>query len=133
MNDFYSCSSVVLAHGGDVDCIGGILLLSVMSIVVWGSLIWKKKWLFVSSLIPYVLVSVFILQVPFGVKIPDSIVSFCLDMAFYPCLRIPLILGINSGLFLGIFIVDTLIIFGIIKLILFIKDKVSSKKSAAVQ
>jgi len=133
MSEIYSLSSAVLAHGLDVDCTGGILLLSIMSIVVWGSLIWKKKWLFVSSVIPYVLISVFILQFAFEVKIPDAIVYFCLDIAFYPCSHIPLILGINSGLFLEMFIIDTLIIFGIIKLILFIKHKISSKKKSTVQ
>jgi hypothetical protein len=136
MNDFYSCSSVVLAHGFDISRSSGINLLIVMPLLVLVPLIYKKsiKVLFVSSIIPYVLVLISILQVSFELKVPDETTAYiCFAAAFYLNFPLIFIVGMNGGFFFAAFIVDTLIIFAIIRLVLFVKQKVSSKEPQVKQ
>jgi hypothetical protein len=133
MNDIYSCSSVVLAHGIDMSAGVGIFLIIVMPLLVLTPLLYKKsiKVLFISSIIPYIIVSISILDFSFNLFAPTSIVvKICSVMVFYPGF---IFSNMGFFFFVAAFVIDTLIIFGIIRLIIFIKHKVSSKKSAAVQ
>jgi hypothetical protein len=64
MNDFYFCTSL-LAHGIYISTGGRILILSIMTLFVLGLLVCRKyvkvpRGLIVSSLISYVLMSIFI-------------------------------------------------------------------------
>ncbi|MGA2915791.1 MAG: hypothetical protein ABSE89_07170 [Sedimentisphaerales bacterium] len=136
MNDIY-CSSLsgVLAHGVDMNAGSGISLLVVMSIIVFMLLICKNdvkmpKGLFVSSIIPYVLVLICILHFSFELQIPKIIGYPCFAAVCYPSFFLIFIFGMGGIFFLGAFIIDTLIIFGIIRLILYIKGKIKAKNQA---
>jgi hypothetical protein len=133
MNDIYS-SSVVLAHGIGPSVEGGICLLIFLPLFMFGLLIFRKntripKGLFVSSIIPYILVLICILPFYFELQIPKRIDISCFMIVFYSNFLIMGGLGTGAGFFLAAFIIDTLIIFGIIRLILYIKHKISAKKS----
>jgi hypothetical protein len=134
MNDTFSSLNVVLAHGIDRSASGGISILIIMSLFLFGLLIFRKagripKGLFVSSIIPYIIVTISILDICFEC-IPKAAGYFCFAVVFYSSFPF---LDTGSSYFLATFVVDTLIIFGIIRLILFIKRKFSSKKSMPVQ
>ena len=148
MNDFFSCSSVVLADGIDMSAFGGIYLLIVMALFVFGVLLLEKfakgpKGLFISSVISYVLILIIILSFPFSLWAPNAITYFCLvvispvfyivgfiedltDQLFGPVWWI--ITNRTIFIYVTTFIVSTLLIFALIKLILYIKHKVSSRK-----
>lgn len=138
MNDVCSFSFGVLAHGFDISRGSGISLLIIMSLFVFGLLIFRKdaripKGLFVSSIIPYVLVLICILQLSFELQVPDATTGYiCFAAVFYLNLPMIFIFGTGSGFFFAAFIIDTLIIFGIIRLILYIKQKITVKKPQAV-
>jgi len=144
MNDFYSSSSVVLAHSFFTSVGIGVSFLIVMSLLVFGPLLFRKtvrmpKGLFISSFISYVLVLINILYFAFHLLIPKIILYPCFLVVFYPSFYIIYAIdfllgseGIFGGLnifFLVAFIIDTLCIFAIIRLILYIKHKISVKKS----
>jgi hypothetical protein len=146
MNDIFSCSSIVLAHGPNISFIGGVSLLIVMFLFVFGLWIFNlydkiSKELFLSSIISYVLVLINILYFMCPLLIPKIILYPCYWAVCHPSyyiinglFRSMDIFGNNiSALFLVGFIIDTLIIFAIIKLILFIKHKVSSKEPQVKQ
>jgi hypothetical protein len=106
-----------------------------MAIIVFLFLLFGKvglpKGLFVSSLISYVLISISILDLSFKLQIPNVIGCLCFTAAFYPSHFLILISGTWVVFFLEAFIVDTLLIFVLIKLLLYIKDKLTSKKRTA--
>ena len=153
MNDIYSLSTVVLAHGLYTSVGSGVWLLIVMSLFVFGLLLCRissrtPKGLFLSSVISYVLVLIMILQFCFRLQIPDIIGYPCFTVVFYPSFAILYSIEVlwewlfGSGLyfsnetivlFLIAFIIDTLCIFAIIRLFLYIKRKVSAKKSQVKQ
>ena len=141
MNDIFSSSSVILAHGFTTPTVNeGIFVLVVMTIYLFGLLIYKifaviPKGLFVSSLISCVLVSICVLDYYFKLPIPKVIVDSCDAAVFYPnFLTLLIFWGINNstGCFVSAFIIETLLIFAIIRLILFIKHKISSKNKKHV-
>jgi hypothetical protein len=137
MNDVCSFSFGVLAHGIGPSVGGGICLLIVLTLFMFGLLIFRKdtripKGLFVSSIIPYILVLISIHPLFFELQIPERIYDPCFMIVFYSNFPIMGGLGTGAGFFLGAFIVDTLIIFGIIKLILYIKRKITAKNHKAV-
>jgi hypothetical protein len=137
MNDFYFCTSV-LAHGIDMSADNGICLLIIMSLFALGLLISRKnsqipKGLVVSFIISYLLVSVSILDLSFELQIPYIIGNICFAAVLYPNFLIMGIFGMGTGFFMAAFIIDTLVIFAIIRLILFIKHKISVKKPQVKQ
>jgi uncharacterized membrane protein len=132
MNDIYFCKSV-LAHGLQMSASSGIYLLIVLAFFIFGLFVYRKdaripKGLFVSSIIPYILVLISILQFSFDLQVPDVIGYICFAAGFYPNFLIDGAFGMGAGFFLAAFIIDTLVIFAIVRLILFIKHKVSAKK-----
>lgn len=132
MNYFYFFTSV-LAHGIGPSIGGGICLLIVLTLFMFGLLIYRKdiripKGLFVSSIIPYILVLICILPFYFELQIPKIIDIPCFMIVFYSNFIIDGAFGMGAGFFLAAFIIDTLIIFMIIRLILYIKHKVLSEK-----
>lgn len=134
MNDFYSSSTVVLAHGIGPSTGGGIFLLIVLTLFILGLLVFRKdtripKGLFVSTIIPYILALIYILPFYFELQIPKIIDTPCFMIAFYSNYLIMGAFGTEDGFFLAAFIIDTLCIFAIVRLILFIKHKISAKKS----
>lgn len=128
MNNIYSFSSVVLAHGINMSRSEGIFLIVVMPLIVLVPLLYKKsvKVLFISSIIPYVIVTLSILDFSFGLFPHNSIVMKIFSVA----VLYPGFIFLNTGgfFFLAAFIIDTLLIFGLIRLVLYIKHKVSAKK-----
>lgn len=154
MNDIYSLSTVVLAHGLYTSVGNGVWLLIVMSLFVLGLLLCRKfvripKGLFISSAISYVLVLINILQFSFRLQIPYIVIYPCFVVVVYPSFFMLYYIEsllewlFGSGfyvmfnkiivLFLNAFIIDTLGIFAIIRLILYIKRKVSAKKPQVKQ
>jgi hypothetical protein len=133
MNDFYSSSTIVLAYSLHMSLANGIYLLIAMTLFVFGPLLFRKavempKGLFVSSIIPYVLVLVNILEFLFKLQVPDAIGNLCFAAVFYPNFLANGAFGIGAGFFAAPFIIETLCIFAVVRLILFIKHKVLSKK-----
>jgi len=131
MNDIYFCT-YVLAHSGlRISAGGGICFLIVLVLFMFGLLIFRKntniKRLFISSIIPYVLVAITMMDF-FDLYVPYIVRKFCTTVVWYSGL-----IFANTGslacFLVAAFIVDTLIIFGIIRLILFIKHEISGKKS----
>jgi len=123
-----------LAHGFDISRDSGGLLLIVMSFFAFGPLLFRKNFkvprgLWVSSIIPYVLILVNILQLSFGLKIPDVWGFVCFMAIVYLNFPLGFTFGTGGVFFFAAFIIDTLIIFGIIRLILYIKGKISAKKT----
>lgn len=153
MNDIYSLSTVVLAHGLYTSVGSGVWLLIVMSLFVFGLLLFRifsrtPKGLFISSVISYVLVLIMILQFSFELQIPNIVGYPCFAVVFYPSFFILYSIEVllewlfGSGLYVSnetivlfsiAFIIDTLGIFAIIRLILYIKRKVSAKKPQVKQ
>ena len=134
MNDVFSFSFGVLAHGIEISRNGGIGLLIVMTFYVFMLFVFKKtvgipRGLIVSSIIPYFLVLISILQISFEWQVPEVIGFICFFTAFFVSFPLLFICG-TWAVFFGVsYFIDTLIIFGIIRLILFIKNKISAKKS----
>ncbi len=150
----YSLSSVVLAHGLDISGSSGIWLLIIMSLFVFGLLLCRKvvkipKGLFISSFISYVLLLINILILSFRSQIPIEVGLPFVMVGILPSYLILIYTGgslewlFGSGfcdmldwtivLFLIAFIINTLCIFAIIRLILYIKRKVSAKKPQVKQ
>jgi len=132
MNDIYSCTCI-LAHSLGTSPGGGIIILIIMTLFMFGLFVYRKdaripKGLFVSSIIPYILVLISILPFSFKLQIPEMIWLPCFTVVFYSNFLIMGGLGTGIGLFLAAFIIDMLIIFAIVRLILYIKHKISSKK-----
>jgi len=149
MNDFYFCTSV-LAHGGiDLSGVGGIFLLIVMSLFVFGPLLFKAtikmpKGLFISSLISYVLILGNISVLSFDLF--HSLIPVEIEALFflfvYPYIRIVVFIEVlmedlfgpfggperwivsNQGLVLYLiaFIINTFCIFVIIRLFIYIRQ-----------
>lgn len=148
MSDVFASSFGVLAHGIEMSSEGGMIvliimtyyLLVVMAFYLYVLLIRRKKvkilrGLFVSSLISYVLVLINILYFSFMWHIPKSIENTCFSAAFLPSSPAIFIFWGSedaSGFYMVAFIVDTLIIFGIIRLILYIK-KIAFKNRQEVK
>jgi len=152
MNDFYSCSSVVLAHGDFGISIRSLTyLLIAISLFVFGPLLLRKlirmpKGLFISSFISYVLILIIIYYISFDfqnimslpcffVMFPNLFILGFIERVFGQMGAFSRWIGSNeiAIIYLATFIMNTLYIFVIVRLILYIKDKVSSKKSAAGQ
>ena len=91
----------------------------------------KTIWLFASSVIPYIFVSLAILMIAFEMESLELVGLVCFVPVVF--LNFPLIFisGTGSYFFFLSFITDTLIIYGIIKLILFIKQRIADKKEFA--
>jgi hypothetical protein len=157
MNDIYSLSTLVLAHV-IIEWSNKIYAyLAVISLFVLGLLLCRKvvripKGLFISSFISYVLLLINILGFAFRVWLPDIVLYPCFAVV-YPYFYIvgfiewlmEQLFGQVSGplywimlnrtvfLYLVAFIINTLCIFAIIRLILYIKRKVSAKKPQVKQ
>jgi hypothetical protein len=137
MNDIYFITKV-LAHGFDVDRSSGVLLLMVMALFIFGLFVYRKdaripKGLFASSIISYLLVLMSIMEISFELEMLDIWGFVCFMAIFYLNFPMVFIFGTGSVFFFAAFIADTLIIFGMVRLILFIKQKISAKKSKAEQ
>jgi hypothetical protein len=130
-----------LAHGFTTPTVNeGIFVLVVMTIVMTIYLFWLlmykifatiPKGLFISSLISYILVSICVLDYYFKLPIPKIIGESCDAAVFYPNFITLLIFwsaNSSTGCFISAFIVETLVIFGLIRLVLYIKHKISPKK-----
>jgi hypothetical protein len=157
MNDIYSSSAVLLAHGLYISGSSGICLLIIMSLFVFGLLLFRifgrtPKGLFISSAISYALVLINILQFSFRLRIPYIVIYPCfavvypyfyivgfiewlMEQLFGPVSGPSYWIALNQTIFLFLvaFIIDTLCIFAIIRLILYIKRKVSAKKPQVKQ
>jgi predicted neutral ceramidase superfamily lipid hydrolase len=132
----------VLAHGFQKsNSSGGLIVFIVMTFFAFGLLIFRKnakipKGLFISSLISYVLVSICMLQYFFKLQIPKIIWEPCFVVVFYPnflTMSVFWALESRNGFFVAAFFVETLVIFGLIRLVLYIRHKISAKKSQAEQ
>ena len=158
MNDIYSSSPVLLAHGLQISSSSITCLLTVMSLFVFGLLLCRKfvripKGLFVSSFISYVLLIINILALSFDLPIPIEVELPFVVVGILPS---SLILDYTNGLlewlfgsglyvidemfngepitvYLVAFIVNTLCIFAITRLILYIDRKGSAKKPQVKQ
>jgi hypothetical protein len=120
-------------------------LLAVMSLFVFGLLLFRKfvrtpKGLFISSFISYVLVLVNILQLSFDLRLPKAIGYLCFAVGIWP--SCPIVYSIiypmevlterlfgswitfdeTIILYLVAFVVNTLCIFAIIRLFLYIRQ-----------
>lgn len=148
MNDIYSLSTVVLAHGLHTSVGSGVWLLIVMSLFVFGLLLCRKfvripKGLFISSVISCILVLINILQFSFELQIPEIVGNPCFMVVIYPAFFIihsidflfdsTVISVEGNSVFLIAFFIDTLCIFAIIRLILYINHKGSAKKPQVKQ
>jgi hypothetical protein len=121
--------------------------LAVISLLVIGLLLFRKsvrmpKGLIVSSLISYVLVLINIVQIAFHLPIPNVVGNICFTAGIYPSIFIVgSLAGLSERLFsssdwaifldnlcIDAFFINTLVIFAIIRLFLYIKRKVSVKK-----
>jgi hypothetical protein len=159
MNDVYSSSAVSLAH--ILFEISNMKFfyasLAVMSLFVFGPLLFRKfirmpKGLFISSLISYVLILIIILCLSFRSRTTNIniiIVSYACFVIVFPNLYIVGFIEVllerffGSGfyvtfdqtivIYLVTFIMNTLYIFVITRLILYIKHKVSVKKTQVKQ
>ena len=128
----YFCS-FVLAHGIDMYASSGICLLIVLALFMLGLLIFRKdaripKGLFVSTIIPFILVLISILIFSFGLWVPDVVKNPCFMAIWYPNLLIMGAFGMGVGFFTSAFIMDTLIIFAILRMIIYIRSKLLFKK-----
>ena len=151
MEYIYSSSGVLLAHMTfEINNVKYLYAsLAVMSLFVFGLLLCRKfartpRWLFVSSFISYVLVLVNILQLSFDLRIPKAVGYSCFTVGIYPSILIVASMEgaaewlFESGwgimfdetiiLYLVAFTINTLVIFAIARLILYIKRNVSAKK-----
>jgi hypothetical protein len=136
MNDFYSFLSVLAHSGLNMSNSEGVFLLIVMLLLMLGALLSRKTFklpidLWASSIIPYIMVAISILCLRFDLWVPDMIRKFCYTVVGYS----GLVFCVNNGIliFSTAFIIDTLLIFGLIRLILFIKHKISGEKSQTKQ
>jgi len=147
MNDIYYSSNVLLAHVLFEMNSSFYVSLAVMALFVFGLLLFRKfgripKGLFISSFISYVLLLINILYFVSDLRIPKAVGYLCL----YPSFLIAEVLmewlsetwlsSMFDGrviLFWVAFSINTLGIFAIIRLILYIKRKVSAKKSQVKQ
>jgi hypothetical protein len=125
--------------------------LAVMSLFVFGLLLFRKfvrtpKGLFISSFISYVLVLINILQLSFDLRVPKVVGYLCFAVGIWP--SCPIVYSLiypmevlterlfgswitfdeTIILYLVSFGLNTLGIFAIIRLILYIKHKVSAQK-----
>lgn len=142
MNDFYFCTSI-LAHGGiDLSGVSGIFLLIVMSLFVFGPSLFKAtikmpKGLFISSLISYVLILGNILVLSFHLLIPIE-VAFLFFAVVYPYISVVGFIGrltewrwlvsiYGVVVYLLAFIINTLVIFAIIRLFQYIRQQENRK------
>jgi hypothetical protein len=158
MNDIYFFSTVLLAHM-DFQASGSSItyLLLVMSLFVFGPLLLRKfirmpKGLFISSFISYVLTLIIISCLSFRLWTPIVIVYLCFAVVFPYFYIVGFIEHLIESLFgqfgpvvgwiicnqtvilyLVAFCINTLVIFAIIRLILYYKHKVSAKKSQVEQ
>jgi uncharacterized membrane protein len=133
MSDFFSSSTVVLAYSLHMSRANGIYLLIAMTLFVFGPLLFRKtvempKGLWVSSIIPYVLVLINILEFLFKLQVPGVIGDFCFAAVLYPNSLANGAFGMGAGFFAAPFIIETLCIFVIVRVILHIKHKFSAKK-----
>ncbi|HUV40425.1 MAG TPA: hypothetical protein VMW23_01385 [Sedimentisphaerales bacterium] len=156
----YSSSGVLLAH--QILEIGTSLYwsLAVISLFVFGLLLCRKfvktpKGLVTSSLVSYGLLLVNIFDFLSDLPIPKAIGYFCFAVGIYPNILIVYLIEVftdwlfgeewlfESGwwvifdgrvtIYLAAFTINTLVIFAIIRLILYIKHKLSAKKSQGKQ
>jgi hypothetical protein len=153
MNDIYCSSPILLAHVLIEEDSGLYAYLAVISLFVFGLLLFRifgrtPKGSFISSFISYVLLLINILGFSFGVRIPIEVLVPCFVVGMWPSLYIVGFIGElterlfgpvsfpaywlldyhTSFLCLVAFSINTLCIFAIIQLILYIKHKVSAKK-----
>lgn len=154
MNDIYSSSPVLLAHVLIEQSSNIYAYLAVISLFVFGLLLFRifvrtPKGLFVSSVISYVLVLINILQFCFRLRIPNIVLYPCFVVGIWPSYLILYYIEVlgerlfGSGfydmfdetiaLFLTAFIINTLCIFAIIRLFLYINRKPSAKKPQVKQ
>jgi hypothetical protein len=154
MNDIYSLSTLVLAHV-IIEWSNKIYAyLAVISLFVFGLLLCRKvvripKGLFISSFISYVLLLVNILILSFNLPLPLEVVFPFFAVGIWPSYLIVGYIEVlaerlfGSGfydmfdetiaIYLVAFIVNTLCIFGITRLILYIDRKGSAKKPQVKQ
>lgn len=158
MNDIYSLSTVLLAHQLFELNSSLYASLAVISLFVLGLLLFRMvartpKGLFISSFISYVLLLINILYFFYDLGIPKAVGNLCFAVGIWPSYLIVLYVKslavwlfgdkwlFESGwwiifawnLCVVAFIVNTLGIFAIIRLILYIKRKVPSKKPQVKQ
>jgi hypothetical protein len=91
MNDIYFCKSV-LAHGIDMSASSGIYLLIVLAFFILALFVYSKKaripkGLFVSSIFPYLLVLISILDLSLKLQIPDIIGDICFVAVVLPPIK----------------------------------------------
>jgi len=143
MNNIYSSAAIPLAHMDfEISSSSMIYLLIVMSLFVFGPLLFKKsirmpKGLFLSFFVSYVLILIIITCLSSRLLPFKTILYPCITVVF-PNLFIEYLIGELFGLwriynqtaiiYLVTFIMNTLYIFAIVRLILYIKHKISSKK-----
>jgi len=133
MQNIFSASNFVLAHGISVGTRESVFLLIVMPVIALGFLSFKKHpvALCVSSIISSLMVTLFVLNYVFELNLPKSEISKIIEGICWSAVFYPGIIFINGGIlfFVMPFIIDTLIIFGIFKLILFLKNKKFRKET----
>ncbi|MFA5252021.1 MAG: hypothetical protein WC454_05495 [Phycisphaerae bacterium] len=149
MNDSYFCNPV-LAHGGFYLRGGSVVfLLTIMALFVFGPLLFRKsfrmpKGLFVSSFISCIIIlfSIFILSFNLPVPIEVAFPFYAVISLYCPIIRFMDKLLPDWGwyvthweliLYLIAFIINTLAIFAIIRLFLFLRLEDSTKKPQAKQ
>jgi hypothetical protein len=122
--------------------------LAVISLFVIGLLLFRKsvkmpKGLIVSSLISYVLLLANVLGIAFHLRIPEVIGYICFTAGLYPTIFLVGSVGallerlfslsewtvFLDNLCIDAFFINTLVIFAIIRLFLYIKHKASVKKT----
>jgi hypothetical protein len=147
MDDIYSSSTVLLAHSLQISSGSAVCLLLIMFLFVFGLSLFRKSFkmpqgLFISSLISYMLVLVNILELSFGLPIP-MVVGFPFFAVIYPYSHIVSFIGrltewrwiiLNQEviLYLVAFIANTLCIFAIIRLFLYIRQHKKPQVKQAV-
>ena len=153
MNDIYFFTSVLAHMDFYTSGSSAICLLVVMSFFVFGPLLFRKviripKGLFISSFISYVIILVIILCFALRLWTPYLLLYLCVTIIrpnFYIVGYIEelteqlfgpvwwIITNQNIIIYLVTFIMNTLYIFAIIRLVLFIKYKISGEKSQTKQ
>jgi len=132
MNNIFSSPTFILAHGGPrMSNTEGLSIAILMFVFIIAGLLRIKPFkipmdLCISSIIPFILVTICIVDYCYKVLPSNGFINdFFTFTVIYPGFVIWEAIGL---LFITAFIVDALIIFGVVRLIVFVKQKIADRK-----
>ncbi len=119
----------------------GVITFIVLGLFLFSKAVRTPKGLIISSLISYVFVIINVVQIAFHLRIPNVVENLFYLIGIYPtCILVgPIVLTLErlfgqgacrfvDNICIGLFVVNTLLLFAIFHLILYIRHKVKVKK-----